>query len=127
VISGPYRSLTTREPKRGDHVSPPTVEGEWDIRYGTTEAAKGWEELRRAAGGNARRAWELTRTAPGQDPGPRHDQLKGRLATAAHSGRELSQCQIEVTGGGRVWYLIDEDGRTVWLRYAGLGHPKETE
>jgi len=40
---------------------------------------------------------------------------------------ELEQWQIEVTGGGRIWYLVDDDARTVWLVEAGTGHPRATE
>ncbi|MEY7973259.1 hypothetical protein AB8O38_14805 [Saccharomonospora xinjiangensis] len=36
-------------------------------------------------------------------------------------------CEIEVTGDGRIRYLVDEENRTVWLRYAGTGHPKRTD
>jgi len=32
-----------------------------------------------------------------------------------------------VTGSARVWYLIDDDRRTIWLVHAGPGHPKATE
>ncbi|MGQ4618100.1 hypothetical protein [Nocardia sp. R7R-8] len=34
---------------------------------------------------------------------------------------------IEVTGGGRVWYLVDTRRRTLWIKAAGTGHPKTTE
>lgn len=44
-----------------------------------------------------------------------------------HKGEELPQWQIEVTGGGRVIYLLDVKRRTVWIKYAGVGHPKFTE
>lgn len=39
----------------------------------------------------------------------------------------LERWQYEVTGGGRVWYLIDDDNRTAWLIYAGTAHPKATD
>ncbi|WP_242002169.1 hypothetical protein [Kribbella steppae] len=39
----------------------------------------------------------------------------------------LDQWQYEVTGGGRIWYLVDPDKRTVWISYAGTGHPKVTD
>ena len=42
-------------------------------------------------------------------------------------GRELEQWQIEVTGGGRIWYLIDDDRRTIWVLQASLGRQKATE
>lgn len=65
------------------------------------------------------------------DSGPavqtgRHKRLMGRLSTGAHSGRVLPQRQIEVTGGDRVWYLLDVEKHTVWVSYAGA-HPKATE
>lgn len=117
-------------PKKNDPVAPPPVSGEWDIRFGTTEAAKGWGELVAAARGNTRRAWEILRSDPGPGAGKptsRHHQLKGSLATGTHGGQELPQWQIEVTGGGRIWYLLDADRQTVWLMFAGAGHPKGTE
>ncbi|WP_231960656.1 hypothetical protein [Amycolatopsis thermoflava] len=43
-------------PKRGDPVAPPAVGGEWEIRFGTTEAVKGRHELEAAARGNLRKA-----------------------------------------------------------------------
>jgi hypothetical protein len=30
--------------KRGDRVSPPPVKDEWEVKFATSEAAKGWEE-----------------------------------------------------------------------------------
>jgi hypothetical protein len=35
--------------------------------------------------------------------------------------------QIEVTGGGRVWYLVDREKSAIWIYYAGPGHPKATD
>jgi hypothetical protein len=35
--------------------------------------------------------------------------------------------QYEVTGGGRIWYMIDDARRTAWITYAGSGHSKATD
>ncbi|NKQ57491.1 hypothetical protein HFP15_31970 [Amycolatopsis sp. K13G38] len=115
-------------PKRGDPVAPPPTANEWAIRYATTAAIAGWKELEATASGNLRRAWEAMRNnpAPGSPTG-RHHQLKGSLATGTHRGRVLPRWQIEVTGGARIWYLVDEDHRTVWVQHAAVGHPKQTE
>jgi len=43
------------------------------------------------------------------------------------AGSALEQWQYEVTGGGRIWYAIDDARRTLWLTRAGAGHPKETD
>jgi hypothetical protein len=58
---------------------------------------------------------------------PRHHRLKGRVSTGNAGGKPLSLWQIEVTGAGRIWYLVDPDKRLVWIDYAGPGHPKATE
>jgi hypothetical protein len=44
-----------------------------------------------------------------------------------HQRRVLDHWQIEVTGGGRIWYLVDPDKATVWIDYAGPAHPKATD
>ncbi|ELP66910.1 hypothetical protein STRTUCAR8_06200 [Streptomyces turgidiscabies Car8] len=66
------------------------------------------------------------------DPSPavqsdRHHQLRFDLTYRDFRGERLPQWQIEVTGGGRIWYVIDEERRIVWLMKASLGHPKATE
>lgn len=47
-------------PKRGDRVTVPPPDDEWDIRFGASDAVKGWEELCRHALGNTRRCFEVT-------------------------------------------------------------------
>ncbi|QDQ98713.1 hypothetical protein FO059_16970 [Tomitella fengzijianii] len=116
-------------PKRGDRVAPPAdPAGGWDLRFATAEAARGWEALCRQAPGNTLTAWNTLRdraTAP--TPTPRHHQLKGSLATATHRGTVMEQWQYEVTGGGRIWYLVDIERSTLWVKAATTGHPKSTE
>ncbi|WP_028661886.1 hypothetical protein [Saccharomonospora saliphila] len=117
-------------PKRGDEVAPPPSGDEWKIRYGDKQAIDGWRELHAAAPGNLRKAWELMRHCPGSEASMsplRHHRLKFDLATGTHNGRALPQWQIEVTGSGRVWYLVDAENRTVWIKYAGVGHPRVTD
>jgi hypothetical protein len=115
-------------PKRGERVAPPAGAHEWEVRFGNTTAAKGWESLCQQAPGNTRDAWHQMRTNPAPaPPTPRHHQLKGTLAAAEHGGKRLACWQIEVTGGGRIWYLLDPDRRTVWMTEAGTGHPKKTD
>jgi hypothetical protein len=114
-------------PKRRDRAAPPAGPGEWEVRLGTTDAAKGWDELCNQAPGNTREAWQLMRTNPRPPKDHRHTRLHGDLATKLYEGRELEQWQIEVTGGGRIWYVVDDDARTVWIVHAGTGHPKSTD
>ena len=82
--------------KRGDRVAPPPGPDEWDVVFGTTEAAKGWQELCVQAASNTRDAWFLMRTSPVPAAhSGRHHPLKGNYATGTYRGRTLPQWQIE--------------------------------
>src|SRR5690606_6982656 len=116
-------------PKRKDCVAPPPTVQQWDVRYLTSEAVQGWEDLCRFAPGPTYECWESLRSNPTKPRNPaRQHQLKGRnLAQRDIEGRTLEQWQYEVTGGARVWYCPDPMKRTVWLTYASASHPKVTE
>lgn len=115
-------------PKRGDRAAPPPIDDEYDIRFANSEAAEGWENLARQVPGNLRRAYEAIRADPRSGGNPdRQHRLKGSLGTARWKGEALERWQYEVTGGGRIWYLVDHAKRTAWVTYAGTGHPKATD
>jgi hypothetical protein len=67
------------------------------------------------------------RNKPGPPETPRHSQLRGKLATGEYGGRSLDRWEIEVTGGGRIFYLLDREKHTVRIEVAGTGHPKVTD
>ena len=114
-------------PKRGDRVAPPPGPDDWDIRFHGNAAASGWEELCRHAPANTLRAWQLMPTRPGLPETERHHRLRADLSTRKVGGQELEQWQIEVTGGGRIWYCLDQENRKVWIVRAGTGHPRLTD
>ncbi|GAA1656314.1 hypothetical protein ACFQY4_02410 [Catellatospora bangladeshensis] len=115
-------------PKRGDRVAPPSLPGEYALRFATNDAVKGWDELCRQAAANTRAAFEALRGNPCPRPETdRQHRLRHDLAWGTHDGRSLEQWQYEVTSGGRIWYLVDHDTRTCWIKHAGTGHPKATD
>ena len=115
-------------PRRGDPVPPPVGPGEWELVFGSNDAAKGWGDLVAHASGNMIDAWKLMRTNPSpMARTARHHRLRGNLAYGIYRGVTLPQWQIEVTAGGRVWYLVDVEARRVIVRHARTGHPKITE
>jgi hypothetical protein len=115
-------------PRRGDRVTVPPPEGQWDVRFTTSDAATGWEELCRHALGNTCRCLEILQTEPRSAANPdRQHRLRGDLATHRHNGKDLEQWEYEVTSGGRVRYVIDDQARKVWLVYASPRHPKDTD
>jgi len=114
--------------RRGDRAAPPPTGDEYDLRFASNQAAVGWEELGRHAGPNLRRAFDAIRANPRSRSSPeRHHRLKGSLATAMWKGEPLERWQYEVTGAGRVWYVIDDARRIAWITYAGPGHPEATD
>lgn len=115
-------------PKRGDRVTVPPPDGEWDVRFGAADAVRGWEELCRLALSNTRRCLDALRIEPrSRSNHGRQHRLRGDLATHRHGGRDLEQWEYEVTSGGRVRYVIDDGDRLVWIVYASPRHPKDTE
>jgi hypothetical protein len=79
-----------------------------------------------AAPANARVGWDKITTDPRERTDRQHP-LKGSLGRRTVNGQDMEQWQYEVTGGGRLWYCIDDESRTVWLTEARTGHPKATE
>ena len=99
-------------PRRGERVTVPPPTGQWEVRFGTSAAAAGWEELCRHALPNTRRCLETLRTDPRSGAGhDRQHRLRGDLATHRHNGRDLEQWEYEVTSGGRIRYVIDDQHR----------------
>ena len=113
-------------PKRKERVAPPPTAGGWDFRFATNEAVTGWDQVCSAAAANARTAWERITADPRQRDSRQHP-LKGSLGSRTVNGVDIEQWQYEVTAGGRIWYCIDDDRRTVWMTNASVGHPKATE
>lgn len=115
-------------PRRGDRVTAPPPPNHWDVKFGTSEAVTGWEELCRHALANTVRCFETLRLDPRSGAGhDRQHRLRGDLATHRHNGHDLEQWEYEVTSGGRLRYVVDDRTRTVWLIYASPRHPKDTD
>lgn len=113
--------------KRRDRVAPPSIGDEWHVRFGETGAAKGWDDLCTHAGAKTRAAFDLIRVNPRPPRDEEHYRLRGELGTRSWGGRPLEQWQVKVSASGRIWYLIDDDERTLWIVYASPAHPKKTD
>lgn len=112
--------------KRRGRVPRPASPGDWELRFARKSVADEWDKLCASDRAAAARAHDWLRTKP-TERGPRNHPLKGELSEAELDGKRLPQWQHEVTGAGRIWFLIDETRRTIWLKALYLGHPKATE
>jgi hypothetical protein len=113
--------------KRNARAAPPPRPGEWTIRHGDQACYDGWETFCNQAPGRIREAFEALTTDPRRRT-IRLEQLRGKeLSTRIVRGVEMQQWQYEVTGGGRIWYCVDDANKTVILMRVSPGHPKETD
>ncbi|MEO3854992.1 hypothetical protein ABGB08_08795 [Acrocarpospora sp. B8E8] len=117
--------MTSNQLGRGDEVRRPTG---WIVRLVDRQAAQGWATLLAQVPENLDRAWlAITGDPRGRDDLSRQHRLKFDLRTVKIDGSELEHWQYEVTGGGRIWYAIDDERRTLWITQAGTGHPRKTD
>ncbi|TXR51570.1 hypothetical protein [Quadrisphaera setariae] len=98
----------------------------WQMRFANRKASVGWASVVAQASSNAATAWGQILTTP-RHISERQHPLKGKLAQGAYEGQTLERWQYEVTGGGRLWYLIDDQAKTIWLEMASTSHPKATD
>lgn len=113
--------------RRGERVARPAASSrEWEVRFKTRDAAKAWNQLCNTHAANAATAFDHMQRTPRERHSRSHP-LRGELAEGQVEGRTCERWQYEVTGAGRLWYLIDERKRTIWLEEVRPGHPKKTE
>lgn len=115
--------------KRGSKVPRPIGKDEWTLRFGNKDASKTWDELLNSKLKPALvRFWDVVVKEPRSTYNrSRHHQLKGSLATRTLKGVEMEQWQHEISGAGRIWFLIDDKNRTVWVMEVNPGHPSKTD
>ncbi len=112
--------------KKGELVPRPPKKIEYDIRFATTDARKGWQDLVATIRNPMSETWDfLTRTP--LTTNPTNYRLKGELGTITRAGRTFERWQHKPTtkGTARVWYYVD--GRTVFLEQVHTSHPNETK
>ena len=114
--------------KRGGPAPRPPKPDEYGIILATKEAVTGWDDLRRQAPGPTATLYDRLTAHPHKIDNPRRQgKLKGALGSRTVKGREYQQMQYEVTGGGRVWYVVDDERKEVLITFASTGHPKSTD
>jgi hypothetical protein len=108
---------------RGEEIPRPHP---WLVRAADRQARQGWQRLLTAVPENLDRAWVALTSDPRHIDQRQHP-LKGALGVVKVAGSALEQWQYDITGGGRIWYAIDDDKRMLWITRAGTGHPKQTD
>ncbi|GAA3377941.1 hypothetical protein GCM10020367_55590 [Streptomyces sannanensis] len=96
------------------------------MRAADRQAYTGGQQLLAQVPENLDRAWVAITSEP-RRVGQRQHPLKGTPGMVKVGSATLEQFQYEVTGGGRIWYAIDDECRTLWITRAGTGHPIQTD
>ncbi|MDQ1246062.1 MAG: hypothetical protein QG597_429 [Actinomycetota bacterium] len=111
--------------KRGELVPRPARKTEYEIRFASADARKGWRDLVATIRNPMTETWDfLTRTPLSTTP--TNYRLKGVLGTVQRQGaHERWQHKPTAKGTARIWFYVDE--RTVFLEQVHTSHPNETK
>ncbi len=99
---------------------------EYEIRFATANAKKGWQDLAATIRNPLADAWDfLTRTPLANVPN--NYPLKGEYGTVTRDGKTHERWQHKPTlkGTARIWFYVE--GRTVFLEQVHTSHPNETK
>lgn len=110
--------------KRADRVHRPLKRAEFEIRFATREAQKGWTDLLATMRHSVVAAWEyLTATPLAQTE--RNHPMRAELEFIVRDGNRYPRWQHELPGGARIWFYVDES--IVWLVDVHTRHPNHTK
>ena len=107
-------------------VERPTKKSEFEIRFASVGARKGWIDLLATTRGPLTDVWDfLTRTP--QQRTPTNYPLKGELALVRRDGAVHDRWQHKPTVGGsaRIWFYVE--GSVVFLEQIHTAHPNQTK
>jgi hypothetical protein len=110
--------------RRTTGVVRPRKKSEYEIRFGTRQAEKGWQDLLATHRNAVVDAWDFfTRTPLALSP--TNHQLKAELATVVREGQSFDRWQHELPGGARIWFYVED--QVVHLIEVHTHHPNQTK
>lgn len=112
--------------KKGQLVPRPPKKAEYEIRFATAEAQKGWRDLVATIRNPMTEVWDVLTRSPLAKT-PTCYPLKGELGMITRGGTTCQRWQYKPTtkGTARIWYFVE--GRTVFLEQVHTSHPNETK
>lgn len=112
--------------KKGELVPRPTKKTEYEIRFATAQALKGWRDLSATIRNALADTWDFLTHTP-LTTTPTNYPLRGDLATITRNNSTHQRWQHKPTikGTARIWFYVDD--RTVYLEQVHTSHPNETK
>lgn len=111
---------------RQERVERPIKKSEYEIRFASNSAKRGWNDLRATIRSPLSDTWDfLTRTPLAHTP--TNYPLKDDLSTVVRDGIAHERWQHKPTahGDARIWFYVE--GRVVYLEQVHTRHPNETK
>lgn len=107
-------------------VERPTKKSEYEIRYASVSARKGWTDLRATIRGPLADAWDFLTRTPLEQTSTNYP-LKAELSIVTRDGVDHERWQHKPTAAGdaRIWFYVD--GQVVYLEQVHTRHPNATK
>ncbi|QHC66242.1 hypothetical protein GSU68_06360 [Rathayibacter sp. VKM Ac-2759] len=111
---------------RNDRVDRPRKKGEYEIRFASVQAQRGWTDLRATSRNALADAWDFLVRTPTQTT-PTNYRLRGELASVTRAGSTHDRWQHKLTqhGDARIWFFVSE--QVVHLEQVHTHHPNATK
>lgn len=110
-----------------DHrVTRPTKKSEFELRFASRQAEKGWRDLCATIRGPLTDTWDFLTRTPLENT-PANYPLKASLSTVTRDGVRHQRWQHKPTqkGDARIWFYVV--GNVVFLEDVHTAHPSETK
>lgn len=112
--------------KKGALVPRPPKKIEYEIRFATSSAEKGWQDLVATIRNQMADAWDFLARTPDMTT-PTNYRMKGELSVIQRGGVAHQRWQHKPTpkGTARIWFYVE--GHVVHLEQVHTSHPSETK
>lgn len=111
---------------KGSKVERPTKKSEYEIRFATVSARRGWVDLVATIRGPLVDTWDFLTRSP-LDRTPTNYPLRGELQFVTRDGATHERWQHKPTpqGDARIWFYVE--GHVVHLEQVHTRHPNQTK
>ncbi|KAA0976353.1 hypothetical protein FQ154_10795 [Paeniglutamicibacter gangotriensis] len=111
---------------KSEKVERPTKKSEYEIRFSSVQAKRGWIDLKATLRNPLADAWDFLTKTP-QLTTPSNYRLRGDLGLVTRDGSVHKRWQHKPTlkGDARIWFYVVD--REVYLEQVHTSHPHETK
>jgi hypothetical protein len=111
---------------KGEKVERPIKKSEYELRFASVQANRGWTDLKATIRNPLVDTWEFLTRIP-QAETPTNYRLRGELGLIRRGGATYERWQHKPTlkGDARIWFYVVE--QVVFLEQVHTSHPNETK